>query len=120
VLVDALMLVRLDAEEPLNVRDFHQLGVGALLAQAQNLLPRSGLGSEAIPGTRTNPGRRGYPDGHWRHVLGLWENAQRVAPRRPLAWMCEQFPDTPTSPRPSRGTMERWRNIAVKRLQSRQ
>ena len=58
----------------------------------------------AAPSVAAVPsGARGKGDEHWRAVLRLLAEAERVAPRTPVRWMREQWPE-----HVSDATMRRW------------
>jgi hypothetical protein len=99
------VLVEREDGRAITARDLRRVKLPPAWSLASNLgrLP----GSPVI--TAARPGARGKSDDHWRAVFDLWARAQRVAPRAPVRWMREQWPDV------SDATMRRW----VKRARSR-
>ena len=114
VVVTGLLLRRTDGGS-IRVRDVSRLQLGDLFRSAQMLwhwvAPLAGPTAPQVRPSR--PGRRGHDDEHYARIYELWQRAQTVAPRRPIAWMREQFPDNSENPRPNLATMHRWRDRAV-------
>ena len=63
--------------------------------------------------TAAKPGARGTGDDHWRAVLRLLAEAERVAPRTPVRRMREQWPYPVADP-----TMRRWVKLARERARA--
>jgi len=58
---------------------------------------------ESATVTVARPGAHGKADDHWRAVLRLLAEAERVAPRTPVRWMRQQWPYNVSD-----ATMRRW------------
>lgn len=82
--------------------------VGQLMAQLPAVAPWAGPVRPA-PRRPRRPGPKGHPAEHWQTVAALWERAQQVAPRSPIAWMRAQWSGEPVSD----ATMRRWRDRAL-------
>jgi hypothetical protein len=57
---------------------------------------------------RTRPGRRGYPDDHYRQVAAAYQRAKRQHPRAPIRALMDEL-------HVSEPTVHRWLRIAVER-----
>jgi hypothetical protein len=101
---------RLDGAS-LSTRDVRAAELGQVFRKAQRLYtelapPCVPVPSEPIP----KPGRRGYSAEHWRVVAEMWEQAQQVAPQRPVAWLRERMSERMGRNIPYQ-TISRWRQI---------
>lgn len=53
-------------------------------------------------GVRRAPGPKGHPDEHFEMVAAVYRAALTAAPRRPMSWLADQFPEV------DRSTVARW------------
>jgi hypothetical protein len=100
VAVEAVTVERTDGRA-LNARDLRDVRLPQpwMLARGRELAGPGG--APAV--TAARPGARDKGGEHWRAVLRLLAEAERVAPRTPTKWMCQQWPY-----RVSDATMRRW------------
>jgi hypothetical protein len=100
VAAEAVLVERTDGRT-LSARDLREVKLPQpwMLARGREL-----AGPGAAPSVAAVPsGARGKGDEHWRAVLRLLAEAERVAPRTPVRWMREQWPE-----HVSDATMRRW------------
>jgi hypothetical protein len=105
--IEAVLIERKDGRA-ISARDLRRVKLPPAWSLASNL--------ERLPGSpmlsQPRPGPRGKGDDHWRAVFSLWTRAQRVAPRTPVRWMREQWPNV------SDATMRRWVKRARERAET--
>ena len=102
----ASVLIEREDGRAVTARDLRRAKIPPAWVLASHLMPLPD--SPVLRPAR--PGPRGLDDDHWRAVLNLWDQAQRVAPRAPIRWMRAQWPG-----QPSDATMRRWRDRALER-----
>jgi hypothetical protein len=105
--IDAVLIERKDGRA-ISARDLRKVKLPPAWMLASHLprLPDSPVITAA------RPGARGKGDDHWRRVFSLWAQAKQVAPRTPVRWMREQWPDV------SDATMRRWIKRAHERARA--
>ena len=100
VAVEAALIERTDGRA-LNARDLREVRLPQPWMLARGREQAGPGGAPAV--TAVPSGARSKGDEHWRAVLRLLAEAERVAPRTPVRWMREQWPE-----HVSDATMRRW------------
>lgn len=101
------VLVERDDGRAVTARDLRRVKLPPAWTLASQPLPESAAVRPA------RPGPRGLGDDHWRAVLELHKQAQRVAPRAATRWMRAQWPGEPSD-----ATMRRWIAMARERAEA--